>query len=124
MSTENLENPILNSPYEVPARHFELSSNGPTGVILDGRRASQSFVPVPVQTKKGSGDVQEAFDFDVTGERLQRNDLINQVRQRVDLWRARGYPNVTPYTRKLLTHWSAGPPVRDEPVFLDRKSVV
>ncbi len=117
MSTENLENPILNSPYEVPARHFELSSNGPTGVILDGRRASQSFVPVPVQTKKGSGDVQEAFDFDVTGERLQRNDLINQVRQRVDLWRARGYPNVTPYTRKLLTHWSAGPPVRDEPVF-------
>ena len=54
MSTENLENPILNSPYEVPARHFELSSNGPTGVILDGRRASQSFVPVPVQTKSFS----------------------------------------------------------------------
>jgi type III restriction enzyme len=35
---ESLDNPILNSPYDPPERHFELGPGGPTGTILDGRR--------------------------------------------------------------------------------------
>ena len=34
------------------------------------------------------------------------NETINQVRARVQLWRQRGYPDVTPVTRALLTYWS------------------
>lgn len=39
------------------------------------------------------------------------------MRREVELWRSRDYPGVTPYSRKLLSYWSAGPPTRDEPVF-------
>ena len=29
-----IDNPIINGPYDAPAQHFELSSDGPTGTIL------------------------------------------------------------------------------------------
>ncbi|MEI2651389.1 MAG: hypothetical protein V9G12_04340 [Microthrixaceae bacterium] len=62
-----LANPILNSPYDTPECHFELGSTGPTGKILPGRRASESFIPIPVSRKgKGAGE-QGSLDFDVTG---------------------------------------------------------
>jgi len=43
----DLSNPILNSPFEPPERHFELGERGPTGEIKEGRRRSESFIPVP-----------------------------------------------------------------------------
>ena len=117
MTTADIENPILNSPFEVPQQHFELGHHGPTGQILEGRRPSESFIPVPAPKKRRKGGEQIEFDFDTTGERIEKNDLINQIRREIELWRARNYPGVTPYTRKLLLHWSAGPPTRDDPVF-------
>jgi type III restriction enzyme len=115
----SIDNPILNSPYDPPERHFELGPAGPTGTILPGRRPSESFIPVPA-TRKGKGPSggageQSALDFDTTGERRETNTLINDVRREVELWRARGYKGVTPYTRKLLQHWAPGPH-RDDPV--------
>jgi type III restriction enzyme len=110
-----IENPILNSPYEPPAKHFELGPDGPTGEINDGRRLSESFVPVP-SSQKGKG-AQAALDFDATGERREQNTLINDIRFEVARWRARSYPGVTPITRKLLEHWAAVPPQREEPMF-------
>jgi type III restriction enzyme len=71
-------------------------------------------VPVP-KTRKGR--TQQALDFDVVGDRREENSLINDIRRAVELWRANNWNGVTPYTRKLLSHWSAGPPARDEPVF-------
>lgn len=100
MAAEGIANPILNSPYDPPARHFELSSTGPTGEIIESRRESESFIPVP-PPKKGQKN-QQSFDLDVSGERRQKNDLINEIRYQVGLWRGRGYPNVTPISRKLL----------------------
>lgn len=44
--TEAIENPILNSPYEQPDRYYEVGPNGPTGEIRDGRRPSESFIPI------------------------------------------------------------------------------
>ena len=118
MTAADLSNPILNSPYAAPERHFELGHHGPTGVILPGRRPSESFIPIPTSKKKrGKGDpdaVQVSLDFDVTGERREDNSLINDVRQRVELWRNRGYPWVTPMSRKLLEHWAGGPDQRED----------
>jgi len=117
---EALSNPILNTPFDPPQQHFEIGPNGPTGSILAGRRLSESFIPVPV-SRKGrratEGGQQELLDFDTTGERREVNSLINDIRREVELWRLRNWPGVTPYTRKLLLHWAALPPVRDEPVF-------
>ncbi len=103
-----LATPILNGPYGPPERHFEISKDGePTGKILVGRRLSESFIPVAL-TKKGKKGktTQEALDFDATGERREINTLINDVRREVERWRSNNYPGVTPYTRKLLLHWS------------------
>ncbi|HWC48159.1 MAG TPA: DEAD/DEAH box helicase family protein [Solirubrobacterales bacterium] len=110
----DLSNPILNSPFEPPERHFVLGERGPTGEVREGRRPSESFIPVP-KPSKGSNE-QQALDFDPTGERLEQNSLINDVRVEVERWRAHNWNGVTPYTRKLLTHWAPGPH-RDDPVF-------
>ena len=50
--TQAIDNPILNSPYGQPDRYYEIGPNGPTGEIRDGRRPSESFIPIAV-TKKG-----------------------------------------------------------------------
>lgn len=122
----SLDNPILNSPYQPPARHFVLGQSGPTGDVKPGRRPSESFIPVPVGRKGGKTArdreaEQQGFDFDVTGERREGNSLINDIRARVELWRARGYGGVTPVTRKLLQHW-ADPTREDRMLFCQREA--
>lgn len=111
---ETLSNPIISSPYEAPGGHFEIGPNGPTGRLLPGRRASESFIPLPV-SRKGKRAPQASFDFDATGERREKNTLINDIRREVERWRASNWNGVTPYTRKLLAHWAPGPH-RDDPV--------
>jgi type III restriction enzyme len=115
MNAPDLSNPILNSPYDPPEAHFELGDKGPTGAVLPGRRPSESFIPVP-PSKKGKNLEQAAFDFDATGERREQNSLVNDIRREVERWRATNWNGVTPYTRKLLAHWAAKPPQRDDPV--------
>lgn len=116
MTEASLSNPILNSPYDPPERYFEIGANGPTSRVLEGRRPSESFIPIPQSRKAGRG-AQQVLDFDVSGERREQNTLINDIRREVERWRANNWNGVTPYSRKLLLHWSAGPPVRDEPAF-------
>jgi type III restriction enzyme len=101
---EALTNPILNGPYDPPESYFEIGLNGPTGKIIPGRRPSESFIPIP-QTKKGHQETLE-LDFDATGERREANQLINDIRRDVEIWRSRNYAGVTPISRKLLQHWA------------------
>lgn len=107
---EALLNPILNGPYDAPAEHFVIGENGPTGERAPGRRPSESFIPIPQERKRRRGAAAQAtldeLDFDLTGERREVNDTINQMRQDVETWRNRGYDGVTPITRKLLLHWA------------------
>lgn len=124
MTTATIANPIISSPYDPPSEHFELGPHGPTGKLLSGRRPSESFIPVPLPRKGRKESVQEALDFDATGERRERNTLVNDVRFEVDRWRARNYPGVTPITRKLLNYWAARPPGREEPVFFCQREAV
>ena len=73
--TGTIDNPILNSPYEQPDRHYEVGPQGPTGEIKDGRRPSESFIPIAVakKGKKGDARFRRQIDFDVTGERREKN---------------------------------------------------
>jgi type III restriction enzyme len=106
--TQAIDNPVINSPFEPPAHFFEIGPTGPTGEIKSGRRPSESFVPIAA-AKKGAGadgTFQELLEFDDTGERRERNTLINNLRREAASWRQSGYPRVTPTTRNLLLHWS------------------
>lgn len=46
MSDVIINNPVINSPFTNPARHFEFGDRGMTGEILRDRRESSSFVPI------------------------------------------------------------------------------
>jgi type III restriction enzyme len=102
----SLDNPILNSPFRMPSRHWELDAKGmPTGNAVEGRRESAYIVPIP-QTKRTAG--QDEFAYDVEGAANARsNDLVNRIRGRVDAWRKlpAGQWGVTYETQRLLAHW-------------------
>jgi type III restriction enzyme len=100
-----IENPILNSPYEVPARHFRFSDEGITDEILESRRRSSYFMPIP-KAKKRRGAQAELPGTEWTEDRVEENRHVNEIRQRVDIWRQRGYPDITRTSRRLLEHWS------------------
>ncbi|MBI2982773.1 MAG: restriction endonuclease subunit R, partial [Chloroflexi bacterium] len=98
-----IENPVINSPFKEPARHFRFADDGITNEIVPERRISSYFIPIPPPKKRGP---QLALPGDWVAERIQSNELINRIRERVALWRKSNYANVTPVTRRLLGHWS------------------
>lgn len=105
---EALSNPILNGPYDPPTRHFEMGLKGPTGNVREGRRPSESYIPIARTKKRGTKAApiqQDAFDFEGTGERTDRNEVVNNIRREVERWRL-GYRGVTPATRVLLEYWA------------------
>ena len=53
MSQVTIENPILNSPFQAPARHFRFKNDGITTDIEEKRRASAFFMPIAHARKKG-----------------------------------------------------------------------
>lgn len=113
MSTRFFEQPILNSPYEYPGRHWELDKSGqPTQNIVESRRRADFVTPIPKPKKKKRGAEQDALDFgDTLGDPKQKYDptsIINEVRGYVDQWRRLPSPsdwNVTPATASLLQYW-------------------
>lgn len=107
-----IENPILNSPFEEPTRHFKFSEDGITDEIVNERRPSAYFIPIPPPKKRGR---QLAFDTEWTKDRIQENTFINQVRSKVAIWRKGDYRGVTKVTRRLLDYWRN--PERDKKLF-------
>ena len=96
-----IENPILNSPFEEPRRHFRFTEDGITNEIIEARRVSSYFVPIPQPRKRGK---QLAFT-EWTQDRIEENKFINQVRERVAIWRRGGYQGITRTTARLLEYW-------------------
>ena len=112
MSERFFDRPILNSPYEYPARHWELDESGqPTGHILDRRRLVSFITPIPKPKKRGQYEMGFDEDAQALGSEGQQYELvaiINALRRQVDAWRAIPDPGswrVTPETARLLQHW-------------------
>ena len=107
--------PIINSPYEYPTRHWELDAEGqPTHRLIDRRRRAEFVTPIPKARKRKAPGAQDALEFgDRTGvaTKAQQYDptpIINELRSHVDRWRALpnpGHWRVTPETARLLRHW-------------------
>ncbi|HVM31192.1 MAG TPA: DEAD/DEAH box helicase family protein [Candidatus Limnocylindrales bacterium] len=102
--TTTIENPVINTPFAEPARHFVMADGQPTGEIDDRRRPSEFFVPV-ARPRKASG-AQLTIDYGGL-TRQQPNEIVNEIRQSVARWRAQGYPHTTSVTRDLLAHWQS-----------------
>jgi type III restriction enzyme len=89
-----VDNPILNSPFEEPSRHWAYEEGQP--VLKPGRR------PAGYYLKARTRDPQLAM----LEEEFVPLEQLNTIRERVKAWRERGYPSVTPITRHLLNHWN------------------
>jgi len=100
-----IENPILNSPFTEPRRHFRFTDEGITNEIVEERRISSYFVPIARPKKQTNNQL--TFDTEWTEDRIEENKFINQVRERVAQWRKQGYPSstITKTTKLLLDHW-------------------
>jgi type III restriction enzyme len=118
MSNPFFNEPILNSPYDYPSRHWELDETGqPTQKIISSRRTASFVTPIPKPRKRKGKATQtaEAVQGDLFAHELstekQKYDhtaLINAVRREVDKWRRIPSPNdwrVTPETARLLQYW-------------------
>ncbi|MGC2424190.1 MAG: DEAD/DEAH box helicase family protein [Nitrospirota bacterium] len=107
-----IENPVINSPFKEPTRHFRFSDEGITDEIIESRRSSAYFIPIARPKKKGK---QLSFDTEWTQDRVKENDEINRIRARVIMWRQGGYVGVTRTTARLLEYWNN--PERDKKLF-------
>lgn len=99
-----IENPIINSPFEEPKRHFRFSEDGITDEIVESRRVSSYFIPVPQPRKKSAKQL--SFDTEWTSDRVEENRFINRIRERLAIWRKGGYQGITGVSRRLLEYWA------------------
>ncbi|MGA7933840.1 MAG: restriction endonuclease subunit R, partial [Kovacikia sp.] len=104
MSSVVIENPIINSAFVEPERHFRFAQDGITNDVVDARRISHYFVPIAKARKQS-----QQLELEVgawTLDRIEENKFINRIRERVNLWRRGGYLYVTPTTKRLLEYWT------------------
>ena len=73
-----IDNPILNSAFREPSRHFRFDAEGITNDIVGRRRTSVYFIPIAQPRKKGK---QLQFETEWTEDRLEENRIVNLIRQ-------------------------------------------
>ena len=114
MENPFFDHPILNSPYEIPSRHWELDEAGqPTQRIVESRRRAEFITPIPKPKKRKKSEKQEEIVFDEgkglssAAQQYDPTSIINEVRGLVDRWRElpQSQWQVTPETARLLQHW-------------------
>ena len=138
MTERFFEEPILNSPYVCPTRHWELDADGqPTHHILEQRRPADFITPVPRPQKRRRADAEQlglgmttadGFTVTVNGvtQAYDPTQFIQGVREKVQQWRALPNPQdwrVTPETARLLQHWRAYPFQSIRPFFCQIEAV-
>ena len=135
MAETFFEQPILNSPYDIPTRHHDLDADGqPTNrPPLQGRRRSALITPVPKPRKRKQRSAKQAEIIFADAEGLSDakqeynpTPIINEIRDYVDAWRRLPNPNdwqVTPPTARLLQHWRHHPFESVRPFFCQVEAV-
>jgi type III restriction enzyme len=81
--------PILNSPYEYPARHWELDPSGqPTQKVIEMRRRAEFVIPIPKPRKRRAAQTELALDeghgLSTDKQRYAQTSLINDLRAQVE----------------------------------------
>jgi type III restriction enzyme len=88
MSNPFFDHPILNSPYEMPERHWEFDAQGqPTQQIMERRRRAEFITPIPKPKKRrASADQQAQIVFDegkglsTAKQQYDPTSIINELR--------------------------------------------
>jgi type III restriction enzyme len=116
MAQNFFDNPILNSPYEVPTRYHPLDADGQPleQPPIHGRRPCDLITPVPKPKRKARKAAQVSMIFGddqglTTGDQeYNPKPIINEIRSHLASWRQLPSDRdwgVTPTTARLLHHW-------------------
>ena len=105
-----VDNPIVNSPFEEPARYWAYEEGQP--ILKEGRRPAGYYLKARTRGPQTS----------LLEEKFVPLEQVNTIRERVKVWRERGYPGVTPITRQLLNHWNN--PDRERKLFFCQREAV
>lgn len=100
MSTDSYEvpEPILNPPYDEPAKYWNLEE-GRAPVQMTGRRPAGYFYRDPkLSIEAGDGE------HGARGQWMPLT-LVNLIRERLTAWRSQGYSGVSRTTLELLNYW-------------------
>ncbi len=96
MNSYEVEEPILNSPYEEPAKHWYIEEGVPPEQRPGRRKAGYFYrdpkAPIPAGEHEARGQWVDLA-------------LVNLIRERVKEWRIHGYPGVTRTTLEILRYW-------------------
>ena len=97
MSAFEVEQPILNSPFEEPGEHWQIEEGQSPKRLQERRRAGYFYrdpkAPQPEPGEPARGAWQEL-------------ELVNLIRERLGQWRDSGYPGATRTTNRC--HHMAG----------------
>jgi len=102
MSNYEVPTPILNSPFDAPTQYWYIREGEPPEQ-REGRRAALVFPPRDQREPwdLSGGTLQVSRDYPAAFELT----LVNLIRERVNAWRAQGYPGVTRTTLEPLQYW-------------------
>ena len=100
---EEIDQLVINSPYEEPKEYWKLDQYGYTRV--NGRRPAGYVMASEASRREESQGI------------FIEIELANLVRERVSKWRKDGYLGITAVTRELLEHWQRGQDTRDDRLF-------
>lgn len=103
-----MNSPILNSPYKEPERHFKSDERGLTKEVLECRRPSSFYIPVPRAKSLKKRAEQNVAEGAFGSELQQDNEFINKIRGRIKEWGMLDYPGLTKTSRDLLFYWKDG----------------
>ena len=92
MSPVSIDNPILNSPFREPARHFRFDEDGITSEIAEGRRRSTYFIPIAKPRTKGGAQLSLPGDW--VGERM--TELSKELEHLLQVIASSGCPHDEP----------------------------
>ena len=109
MSSYEVSQPILNSPFEPPARYWHIIE-GETPELREGRRKAVYYFRDP-KARDAQGQAAGGTPIEL--------ELVNLIREKVADWRGQGYPGVTRTTLELLEWWSRDG--RERPLFFAQR---
>ena len=99
MSATEVQEPIINSPYEEPAEHWKIHEHEPAERISGRRKPTYVYLPPSART---DGENERDIGYEIE---LQ---LVSRVRERLAEWRPlalRGGGGVSRVTMELLNYW-------------------
>ena len=99
MAINEVENPIINSPYQEPAAHWKIHEHEPAEKIEGRRKPTYIYLPPGIQI---SSENEREVGYEIE---LQ---LVSRIRERLAEWRPlalNGSGGVTRTTMDLLNYW-------------------